>query len=73
MKLKIFYENLGMGLGQSYTFMQQGTAQRQDAYGMAWYTKTILPAMIWSFVLFTENCALGHLHPLCGLIHYDMV
>ena len=23
-------------LGQSYTFMQQGTAQRQDAYGMSW-------------------------------------
>ena len=29
-------EKLDMGLGQSYTFMQQGTAQRQDAFGMFW-------------------------------------
>ena len=36
MKLQVVDEKLGMGLGQSYTFMQQGTAQRQDAYGMSW-------------------------------------
>ena len=32
MKQYKFDEKLGMGLGQSYTFMQKGTAQRQDAY-----------------------------------------
>ena len=36
MKLQVVDEKLGFGLGQSYTFMQQGIAQRQDAYGMSW-------------------------------------
>ena len=35
MKLQVVDETLGMGLGQSYTFMQQRTAQRQNAYGMS--------------------------------------